>query len=116
MFNNAAENGAGYHDIGRTAAQNPISLSGYTAAPTRAPYVPVAEVESANTVSAMDPFYDGCGVSKTCFGSPNGCLSKKNCRSISAVTVRGDIYEFEMKSGYSKSSNSNENLFCFYLY
>ncbi|KAL7737614.1 hypothetical protein ACLKA6_007724 [Drosophila palustris] len=66
---------------------------------TRTPYVPPNYV--APTVSAVveDTFYDGCGEIKNCFGFPNGCVATRSCTIISAITVRGEIYEFEMRSG-----------------
>ncbi|XP_055385328.1 putative ferric-chelate reductase 1 homolog isoform X2 [Condylostylus longicornis] len=45
-----------------------------------------------------DPFYQGCGDTKTCFGVPDGCLKEQNCRALSSINVRGEIYEFELKS------------------
>lgn len=45
-----------------------------------------------------DPIYDGCGETKTCFGFPDNCVSTKSCRAITAVTVRGERYEFELKT------------------
>lgn len=46
--------------------------------------------------------YDGCGVVKTCFGFPDGCVASQSCRAFITATVFGERYEFEMKSGYSK--------------
>lgn len=45
-----------------------------------------------------DPIYDGCGDIKTCFGFPDGCINTKSCQAVTAITVRGDRYEFEMKT------------------
>lgn len=45
-----------------------------------------------------DPIYDGCGETKTCFGFPDNCVNSKSCRAITAVTVRGERYEFELKT------------------
>ncbi|KAH8337747.1 hypothetical protein KR067_001096 [Drosophila pandora] len=67
---------------------------------TRPPYVPPNYVAPSNVAAASaDPIYNGCGQSKNCFGFPNGCVSSKTCTSIAAVTVRGDVYEFEIQSG-----------------
>ncbi|XP_030386072.1 putative ferric-chelate reductase 1 homolog isoform X2 [Scaptodrosophila lebanonensis] len=66
---------------------------------TRQPYVPPSYVAPNVVATVADPFYNNCGVSKTCFGFPNGCMATKSCTSLSAVTVRGDIYEFELQSG-----------------
>lgn len=45
-----------------------------------------------------DPFYNGCGETKTCSGFPDGCVNTKSCQAVAAVTVRGERYEFEMKT------------------
>lgn len=47
--------------------------------------------------------YDECGLTKSCFGLPLGCLEVKDCKSFGAVIVKDDTYEFEMQS-------SSENL------
>lgn len=44
-----------------------------------------------------DPFYNDCGQQKTCFGSPDGCLSTQDCSAVMAVKVEGTRYLFEMK-------------------
>lgn len=38
-----------------------------------------------------DKIYDGCGDTKTCFGSPDNCVQTKSCETFSAVIVRGDL-------------------------
>ncbi|XP_025420155.1 putative ferric-chelate reductase 1 homolog [Sipha flava] len=45
-----------------------------------------------------DPFYDDCGQTKTCFGSPDGCLEAQDCVAVTAVKVEGTRYMFEMKA------------------
>jgi len=45
-----------------------------------------------------DPFYDECGLTKTCFGTPDGCLSDQDCVAVTAVRVEGTRYLFEMKA------------------
>ncbi|XP_017078932.1 putative ferric-chelate reductase 1 homolog isoform X2 [Drosophila eugracilis] len=76
--------------------QSPSAASGTT----RAPYVPPNYV-APNNVAAVsaDPIYNGCGQSKNCFGFPDGCVASKTCTSITVVTVRGDVFEFEIQSG-----------------
>ncbi|XP_033155205.1 putative ferric-chelate reductase 1 homolog isoform X1 [Drosophila mauritiana] len=67
---------------------------------TRAPYVPPSYVAPNNVVAvSTDPIYNGCGQSKNCFGFPDGCVATKSCTSITVVTVRGDVFEFEIQSG-----------------
>lgn len=46
----------------------------------------------------VDPFYDDCGRTKTCFGSPDGCTSTQDCVAVTAVRVEGTRYIFEMKT------------------
>ncbi|KAH8261530.1 hypothetical protein KR044_010632, partial [Drosophila immigrans] len=70
-----------------------------TSLPTRAPYVPPNYVAPNASPVVEDTFYDGCGQTKNCFGFPDGCVASKSCTSISAITVRGDIFEFELRSG-----------------
>lgn len=38
-----------------------------------------------------DKIYDGCGDTKTCFGSPDNCVASKSCQTFSAVIVKGEI-------------------------
>ncbi|XP_031639436.1 putative ferric-chelate reductase 1 homolog isoform X2 [Contarinia nasturtii] len=45
-----------------------------------------------------DPIYEGCGQTKICFGFPDGCVNSKSCRTIATSIVRGERYEFEIKS------------------
>ncbi|XP_016968221.1 putative ferric-chelate reductase 1 homolog isoform X2 [Drosophila biarmipes] len=67
---------------------------------TRAPYVPPSYVAPSNVAAEVsDPIYNGCGQSKNCFGFPDGCVATKTCTSITVVTVRGDVFEFEIQSG-----------------
>lgn len=49
-----------------------------------------------------DTIYDDCGSTKSCFGFPDGCVATRSCNAVGTVFVRGDIYQFEMKSGFSK--------------
>ncbi|XP_073846110.1 putative ferric-chelate reductase 1 homolog isoform X2 [Musca autumnalis] len=64
---------------------------------TRPPYVP-EYVPPAPAATPDDPFYDGCGSSKNCFGNKDGCVDSKSCDFVAAIKVRGNIYEFELKS------------------
>lgn len=50
----------------------------------------------------IDAIYEGCGTTKTCFGFPDNCVNSQTCQTISAVTVRGERYEFEIRSSYRK--------------
>jgi hypothetical protein len=42
--------------------------------------------------------YEGCGTIKTCLGVPNNCVRMKSCEYMGMVTVRDQIYNFELKS------------------
>lgn len=57
-------------------------------------FIPTTEKQEMK----VDPFYQGCGSTKTCFGIPDGCVGDQSCTAVSAVNVRGDIYEFELQS------------------
>ncbi|XP_020814503.1 putative ferric-chelate reductase 1 homolog isoform X1 [Drosophila serrata] len=83
-----------------TAVPLPTQGPPVSAGTTRAPYVPPSYVAPNNVAATnSDPIYNGCGQSKNCFGFPDGCVSSKTCTSIAVVTVRGDVYEFEIQSG-----------------
>lgn len=53
---------------------------------------------SASAQDDRNKIYDGCGDTKTCFGSPDNCVQTKSCETFNAVLVRGDRYIFELKS------------------
>lgn len=42
--------------------------------------------------------FTGCGSTKLCFGSPDGCTKSKSCKAAVAVTVAGDKFDFELKA------------------
>lgn len=46
----------------------------------------------------FDSFYSDCNVKKSCFGTPSGCVNSKSCKAVTAVTVLGDRYIFEVKA------------------
>lgn len=48
-------------------------------------------VRSTASPKKDDGIYDGCGDTKTCFGSPDGCVASKSCQTFSAIIVRGKI-------------------------
>ncbi|XP_026481553.1 putative ferric-chelate reductase 1 homolog [Ctenocephalides felis] len=60
-----------------------------------------------------DPFYNGCGSQKTCFGQPEGCVTTKDCKLVMACTVRGEKYQFELKAtgnpGYAAVALSDDS-------
>lgn len=100
--------GVGFHDLARLASPDPQVLSpnsqslfvtrgetGRTDTTTPPYFQPAAPKESS---TEFDSFYEGCGNVKLCFGSPEGCISSRNCKAVTAVTVTGEIYDFELKA------------------
>lgn len=65
----------GRHDLGRDASNEPMEI-----------------------IKEADPIYRGCGSSKTCFGTPPGCLNVSSCQAVVAVLVEDDEYEIELQS------------------
>ncbi|KAK9732358.1 Reeler domain [Popillia japonica] len=65
------------------------------------PNYKVAEKPEAS--AEFDPFYEGCGTKKSCFGAPEACVQSKNCKAVVAITVYGGRYEFELKADKSAS-------------
>lgn len=59
-------------------------------------YQPEGKGESSTDF--LDPFYADCGTKKSCFGVPSGCENSRNCKAITAVTVLGNRYVFEIKA------------------
>lgn len=51
---------------------------------------------------ADHPIYNGCGDTKICFGSPDGCVNEKTCDALVTVLVEGERYIFEMQSRGAK--------------
>ncbi|XP_037920288.1 putative ferric-chelate reductase 1 homolog isoform X2 [Hermetia illucens] len=63
---------------------------------------PVYVPEMSSKPLQSDPIYEGCGSVKTCFGLPDNCVNDQSCRIITAVTVKGDRFEFEVQSGFGQ--------------
>lgn len=82
----------------------PASVSYSPGRPPVQPVVPSfrPEPKDHQRMTVIDAIYSGCGESKTCFGFPDGCVPLGNCNSVGTVTVRGDRYQFEIKSAHSK--------------
>ncbi|XP_058789876.1 putative ferric-chelate reductase 1 homolog isoform X2 [Phymastichus coffea] len=73
----------------------PPSIAAFPRATTPPYYTPTTE----NLPNIGDDlFYEGCGSSKNCFGSPENCFEKKNCRIAVSVLVEGERYIFEVQS------------------
>ncbi|XP_055318321.1 putative ferric-chelate reductase 1 homolog isoform X3 [Sitodiplosis mosellana] len=58
-------------------------------------YVPISNDQYERQ---FDPIYEGCGETKSCFGFPDGCVDSKSCQTVATSIVRGERYEFEIKS------------------
>lgn len=63
-----------------------------------------AEAPSTTTTQVPDlDFYDGCDVSKTCFGiGPGDCVRNRQCNTIGAVIHDDGKFTFEMLSSGEK--------------
>ena len=42
--------------------------------------------------------YQGCAVTKTCFGFPDGCTATRNCISFGSITFREERFIYELQS------------------
>lgn len=42
--------------------------------------------------------YDECGITKTCFGIPDNCITTQSCEAIATTVVVGNNYNFELQS------------------
>lgn len=75
-----------------------ISTTRIPVSPTAPSYNYVPDPQDAQKSTAEDPFYNGCGEQKSCFGTPSGCIATRNCKAIVSTSVRGEQYEFELKT------------------
>lgn len=62
----------------------------------RAPPV-IMENKPKLTTQKLDEIYQGCADTKLCFGVPQNCIEKGDCKAIVAVFVAGDVYTFEVQ-------------------
>lgn len=53
---------------------------------------------------AFSSLYEGCGVTKACFGSPSNCESKGNCQYMTTVLERGNKFVFELMTSTEKGA------------
>ncbi|CAG9863967.1 unnamed protein product [Phyllotreta striolata] len=100
------DNSVGFHDLSYLASPDPQVLSpnsqslfvnrpDISTTTTPAYFEPPAARPAA---AEFDAFYEGCAVTKMCFGAPEDCVRTRACRAAVAVTVAGDRYDFEMKA------------------
>lgn len=61
----------------------------------RVPYEPEF---MAAALPSPDNLYDGCSVTKTCFGMESDCIQSKDCSSMVALYYKDKKYEFELFS------------------
>lgn len=83
-------------EISKRSVDDPLPSTPKRIATTTPPFFSPPESKEAST--DFDPFYDGCTVSKLCFGAPANCVNSKNCKAAVAITVLGDKYDFELKA------------------
>ena len=58
------------------------------------------------------PIFEGCEVSKTCFGIPNGCMAEGNCKAVVSYELSRDEMLFKMtgrSDGYIAVALSPDN-------
>ncbi|KAK0181743.1 hypothetical protein PV327_003999 [Microctonus hyperodae] len=60
------------------------------------PYYIESDANNAGELTVRHPLYDGCAVTKNCFGSPDGCIDSGSCDAAVAVEVKGERYYFEI--------------------
>ncbi|XP_056640678.1 putative ferric-chelate reductase 1 homolog [Diorhabda sublineata] len=98
-------NSVGFHNLEFLASPDPQVLSPNSQTlfnenpqvdTTTPPYFSPPATNAAST--EFDPFYEGCDYYKLCFGHPRGCEKTRNCKAVTAITVTGDKYDFEMKA------------------
>lgn len=58
---------------------------------------PVIMESKPKQEARVDPIYRGCEDNKLCFGAPQNCIAKQNCKAVVAVLVEGDSYTFEIQ-------------------
>ncbi|XP_056640681.1 putative ferric-chelate reductase 1 homolog isoform X2 [Diorhabda sublineata] len=81
-----------YHNLECEATPDPQVLEVNRNLPQPSPQV-------KNNSMVLDPFYQGCGSSKLCFGFPEGCVDTQNCNGVTAVTSTGDkTFIFEVRA------------------
>ncbi|CAB3237841.1 unnamed protein product [Arctia plantaginis] len=66
-------------------------------ATTAAPPV-ILESKPKMEAAALDIIYQGCADTKLCFGVPQNCIARGDCKAIVAVFVAGDKYTFELQA------------------
>lgn len=64
-----------FHDLGRISSPEPIDL-----------------------IIDGDPIYDGCGITKTCFGLPSDCVEQQSCEAVVTAVAIDNRYQFELQS------------------
>ncbi|KAM3958035.1 putative ferric-chelate reductase 1 homolog [Aphomia sociella] len=57
----------------------------------------IRESKPKPVIQKLDTIYEGCADTKLCFGVPQNCISKGDCKAIVAVFVAGDVYTFEIQ-------------------
>lgn len=76
-------------------AEPPSETTSITVAPTT--------TSSAPPIEGID-VYEGCGVSKTCFGiGPGDCVQNRRCVTFGAVIYRDEKFIFEIRSTSEKT-------------
>eukprot|EP00096_Caligus_rogercresseyi_P002503 TRINITY_DN1465_c0_g1_i2.p1 TRINITY_DN1465_c0_g1~~TRINITY_DN1465_c0_g1_i2.p1 ORF type:complete len:658 (-),score=127.14 TRINITY_DN1465_c0_g1_i2:80-2053(-) len=83
----------------RTTSQSTTSTTTTTTTTTTAS----TTTSEPNQIDSEHPIYDGCGLSKSCFGMPRGCVNTKDCSSMVSYELNGLNLKFNLigkSSGY----------------
>ncbi|XP_070495050.1 putative ferric-chelate reductase 1 homolog [Chironomus tepperi] len=54
--------------------------------------------QTSSTIVPSYDVYQGCGITKTCFGIPSFCVPNRNCAMLAAVTYDNPDFTFELLS------------------
>ncbi|CAH0598361.1 unnamed protein product [Chrysodeixis includens] len=79
-----------------TAVNAPAAAPSTTRAPPPPPVI--METKARQEARPLDIIYQGCADTKLCFGVPQNCIAKGDCKAIVAVFVAGDVYTFELQA------------------
>ncbi|KAG6443425.1 putative ferric-chelate reductase 1 homolog [Manduca sexta] len=73
------------------------SLPPITRGPNTQPPPIIMESKPKAAPEPIDVVYQGCADTKLCFGVPQNCIEKADCKAVVAIFVSGDIYTFEIQ-------------------
>ncbi|XP_022837537.1 putative ferric-chelate reductase 1 homolog [Spodoptera litura] len=80
-----------------TVTSAPAAAAPATTRATQPPPV-IMESKPKQEAAPLDVVYQGCADTKLCFGVPQNCVTKGDCKAVLAVFVSGDRYTFELQA------------------